>query len=44
MTSIQRAHMKVTTLEMHDILPLIETHSRMYVGEPQVGVARDALS
>ncbi|KAL9712124.1 hypothetical protein Ac2012v2_005202 [Leucoagaricus gongylophorus] len=39
-----RAHMKVTTLEMHDILPLIETHSRMYVGEPQVGVARDALS
>jgi len=36
--------MKVTTLGMHDILLLIETHSRMYVGELQVSVTNDALS
>ena len=36
--------MKVTTLRIHDILPLIEAHSRMYVGELQVGVTNDTLS
>ncbi|KAF5355131.1 hypothetical protein D9756_005564 [Leucocoprinus leucothites] len=39
-----RAHMKMTLLEIHHVLPLIETHSRMYVGGSQDGLTTNTLS